>query len=418
MVKDRKKYYISLLITGIIEKVRGDKNLPVDHDMILEVHSRGKVGISTLKRLFGIDQTNPGYLPSALTLHKLSRFLGYEDWNDFVKRNQPIDDEDQKKESRKVFLGNWFRKLKQRYSSIGYFYSLQATFVFAALAYLFQPQKVESPKCPEPEPVIDRTGMIPVQNPIHSRLPKPPLIYPLADKLTDQSICLSPENDGWADGCYTFKMPVFDRHRSKTFHASGYFWVPDGYKIVAIAYFQATNGASHSQNELGGSNIQVELSKDFRSAKWYRSYNGLPILEYYRIYWKRVRPFPFLPKWLYQKIIRLWDKQAKHAASKCWNFTIQSSGEKVSTRSGPECIQKGIIATCLGREQEAIEWISAYDNCRDPFGSKVYNKYQNIVIPFIFDDLGQYHQYLDYPVDAVDSSDYFAKHLPAYPEEY
>lgn len=82
MVEDRKKYFISLLITGIIEKVRGDKNLAVDHDMIFEVHSRGKVGISTLKRLFGIDQTNPGYLPSAMTLHKLP---GVHLWAPLVK---------------------------------------------------------------------------------------------------------------------------------------------------------------------------------------------------------------------------------------------------------------------------------------------------------------------------------------------
>lgn len=84
-----------------------------------------------------------------------------------------------------------------------------------------------------------------------------------------------------------------------------------------------------------------------------------------------------------------------------------SFGEKLSTRSGPECMQKGITAICLGKEQEAIEWISVYEGCRDPKMNKLFGQFKKLIIPYLVDFYGQFHPYQDYPIKTVDSFDFF-----------
>ncbi len=85
METDKRQFYLESLRHQILFKLKGDPGLRMDFDGLLELYASADVALSTLKRIFGIDRSNPDYFPSTATLHKLARFTGRANWNEFVR---------------------------------------------------------------------------------------------------------------------------------------------------------------------------------------------------------------------------------------------------------------------------------------------------------------------------------------------
>ena len=90
------------------------------------------------------------------------------------------------------------------------------------------------------------------------------------------------------DGVDTYIMPKVDAHNSGGIHKSGVFTVPPNRYIVEVTYECRSNYCGWCYNPDGGYSPWIQYTEGRTRATWRRKYDGKPVDEVYRVYWKRV----------------------------------------------------------------------------------------------------------------------------------
>ena len=83
--KEKKWVYLKKLKTHVKTELKGDPTLEITQDDILNLQVQLNLSRSTLERFLDIDRTNPNIYPRQLTRDKLAVYIGFEDYNNFVK---------------------------------------------------------------------------------------------------------------------------------------------------------------------------------------------------------------------------------------------------------------------------------------------------------------------------------------------
>ena len=81
-----KQLYFNILKNEIRQKKMGDYHLEMTNDDIIDLEIDLKLGKSTLERIFDKDTTKENYYPRIKTRNKLAKYIGYENYKDFVEK--------------------------------------------------------------------------------------------------------------------------------------------------------------------------------------------------------------------------------------------------------------------------------------------------------------------------------------------
>ena len=84
---------IRMLIHAVEQKVGRAINSPKDFEFLQKkMPSNNQLSMSTLKRLWNYVPSS--HIPRECTLSILSQFVGYQDWDDFYKKHEKLNDSD------------------------------------------------------------------------------------------------------------------------------------------------------------------------------------------------------------------------------------------------------------------------------------------------------------------------------------